>query len=111
VAIWFGINRFFPHIAFDSTFSTLQVLLLTEGCCIGSVFLMTQHRQAALDRRITVSDYVVDCRIQQEIKELRPLIQALHKDMEDKKNNFLCNGCGEPGYKCCCDERVQPHQS
>ena len=73
---------------------------------------MTQHRQGALDRRIAVSDYVVDCRIQQEIKELRPLIYALHKDMEEKKkNNFMCDGCGEPGYKCCCEAHIQPHQS
>lgn len=73
---------------------------------------MTQHRQAGLDRRITISDYIVNCQMQREIKELRPLIQSLHRHMEEKKkNNFLCNGCGEPRYKCCCEDHIQPHQS
>ena len=103
MAIWFGINRFLPHIAFDSTFNVLQVLLLTEGCCIGSVFLMAQHHQTGLNRRIIISDYIVNCQLQKELKGLDPLIKELHKDMEEKKkNNFWCDGCGEPRYKCYC---------
>ena len=101
VAIWFGAHHFFPQwLPFD----VLQILLLTEGCCIGSVFLHSQYRQAALDRRITLSDYIIEIQIRRELKALHPLITALHSDME-KKKNFWCEGCGEPRYKCCCNER------
>lgn len=108
MAAWFVINRFTP-LAFDHSLAILQTFLLTEGCCIGSIFLHFQYHQATLDRRITLSDYIIECRIQKELKQLHPLIEALHSDMGDKnKRNFWCDGYGEPRYKCYCDE-VCPH--
>jgi len=100
VAGWFGAHHFFP---LQVSIEVLQVLLLTEGCCIGSVFLMHQHREHSLDRRIALNDYIADCQIRHDVKELL-------KDAE-KKNNFWCNGCGEPRYKCCCDERKELNRS
>lgn len=100
VAGWFSGHHFFPQ---QLPFEILQILLLTEGCCIGSVFLMNQHRETALDRRIAINDYIVDCQIRHDVKELL-------KDAE-KKNNFWCGGCGEPRYKCACDEETQLRQS
>jgi len=100
VVSWFGAHHFFPA---QTPLEVLQVLLLTEGCCIGSVFLMHQHREHSLDRRIALNDYIVDCQIRHDVKELL-------KDAE-KKNNFWCNGCGEPRYKCCCEEIKQARQS
>jgi uncharacterized membrane protein len=97
VAAWFGAHHFFPR---QLPFDILQIILLTEGCCIGSIFLHSQYRQAALDRRITLSDYIIECQIQKELKQLHPMITALHNDME-KKKNF---GCDEPRYKCCGNE-------
>jgi uncharacterized membrane protein len=100
VAAWFSVHHFFPQ---QLSFEILQILLLTEGCCIGSVYLMNQHQEHALDRRIAINDYIVDCQIKKDVKELV-------KDME-KKNNFWCGGCGEPRYKCCCEERKRLNQS
>ena len=97
VAAWLGVHKFFPS---QLSFELLQVLLLTEGCCIGSVFLMHQHQEHLLDRRIALNDYIVDCQIKNDVK-------TLLKDVE-KQNNFWCNGCGEPRYKCYCDEDC-PH--
>lgn len=105
VAIWTGCHHFFPN---QLPLEVLQVLLLTEGCCIGSVVLMNQHRQASLSQRISLNDYLVDCQIRRDVKEIHPLIQSLHKDMEEKKkNNFWCDGCGEPRYKCYCNVDCQ----
>lgn len=106
VLAWFVINRYTP-LAFDHSLDILHILLLTEGCCIGSIFIHNQYRQAALDRRITLSDYVVELRIQKQLKQLSPLIAELHSEME-KKKNFWCDGCGEPRYKCYCNEDC-PH--
>lgn len=65
---------------------------------------MNQHRQASLSQRISLNDYLVDCQIRRDVKELHPLIKEMHRDMEEeKKNNSLCDGCGEPRYKCYCN--------
>lgn len=100
VAVWFSGHHFFPLIL---SFDILQILLLTEGCCIGSVYLMNQHREHSLDRRIALNDYIVNCNIRRDVKELL-------KDTE-KKKNFWCDGCGEPRYKCACDEQTQVRSS
>jgi uncharacterized membrane protein len=100
VVAWFSGHHFFPQ---QLPFEILQILLLTEGCCIVSIYLMNQHNERVLDRRIAINDYIVDCQIKNDVK-------TLLKDME-KKNNFWCNGCGELRYKCACNEAIQPHQS
>jgi uncharacterized membrane protein len=87
IIVWLAYNHFFPSHAFDNpAYDVLRLVLTIEASFIGSVLLMHQHRQAALDRRITLSDYVVELQIQREIKQLHPLIAALHSDMEKKKN-------------------------
>ena len=100
MAAWFGAHHFYP---IQLSLEVLQILLLTEGCCIGSIFLMNQHREISLDRRIAVNDYIVDCQTRNDVKEL--LNEA------KKKNNFWCDGCGEPRYKCACDEHKSVHTS
>ena len=100
VTAWFSGHHFYPQML---PFDILQILLLTEGCCIGSVYLMNQHREHSLDRRIAINDYIVNCNIRNDVKEL---IRE-----SKKKEAFWCSGCGELKHKCACDEEKTIHQS
>jgi len=65
--------------------------------------MMNQHHESSLDRRIALNDYIVNCNVRKDVK-------VLIMDAEKRKSPW-CGDCGEPQYKCFCDERKQPHQS
>lgn len=86
ISLWMAVNHFIPSIAWDNkSFDILRLVLAIESSFIGSIILMSQHRQSEKDRMIIYKDYILDCQIKKEVKEIRPLIEALYKDLEDRK--------------------------
>ena len=86
IAIWIYINHEWPQIAVDDkAFNILRLALTIEGSFIGSILLMNQHRQSLADRKVTYTDFIIDCQIQKELKRISPMIERLYKDMEQKK--------------------------
>ena len=80
IAAWMIITRFCPSIAWDNrSFDILRLVLAIEGSFIGSVLLMTAHRQSDIDRRVVYNDYCLELKIRQELKEMRPMIEDLVK--------------------------------
>jgi uncharacterized membrane protein len=85
IGAWIIVNRSCPSIAWDNhSFDILRLALTIEGSFIGSILLMNQHYQAEKDRRVIYSDYVLDLQIRQQLKEMRPILEAVYKNMDKK---------------------------
>jgi len=83
--MWIIINRNNPSIAWDNrSFDILRLVIAIESSFIGSLLLMSQHNASIQDRRIRNNDYYVDLRMWQQIKDIRPMIEAIYKDIENK---------------------------
>jgi len=86
ITIWMIFNHEWPQIAFDDkAFDILRLALTIEGSFIGSILLMNQYRQSVLDRKVTYTDFIIDCQIQKELKRITPMIERLYRDMEQRK--------------------------
>jgi uncharacterized membrane protein len=80
IGAWILLKHFFPAWSFDdSSYNILRLVLTIEASFTGSVLLMSHHRHSEADRKIMYNDYVLDYQIRQQIKEIRPLIEEMHK--------------------------------
>ncbi len=87
IAAWIIINRNNPSIAWDNhSFDILRLVIAIESSFIGSLLLMSQHSTAMKDRKVIHNDYYVDLKIWQEMREVKPKIDAIYKEMEEKKS-------------------------
>ncbi len=85
IGAWIIINRLNPNIAWDNhSFDILRLVLTIEASFIGSILLMNQHYQAEKDRRVIYSDYYLDLQIRQQLKEMRPILEAVYKNIDKK---------------------------
>lgn len=48
---------------------------------------MSQHNAALKDRKVIHNDYYVDLKIWQEMREIRPMIEVIFKDLKKKNEN------------------------
>lgn len=80
IGVWIALKHWFPAWSFDdSGFNILRLILTIEASFTGSVLLMSHHRHSEADRKIMYNDYVLDYQIRQQLKEIRPLIEEMHK--------------------------------
>ena len=88
IAVWITINRNNPSIAWDNrSFDILRLVIAIESSFIGSLLLMSQHHTSVRDRKVIHNDYYVDLKIWQEMREVRPMIEAIYKSLEKKDIN------------------------
>ena len=83
IAGWMLLKYFNPTWTFDDgSFNILRLILSIEASFTGSVLLMSHHRHSEADRKIMYNDYVLDYQIRQQLKEIRPLIEEMHKKVD-----------------------------
>lgn len=81
IGLWIIIAHCFPLLGLDNkSFDILRLILTIESSFIGSVLLMAQHRQSEQDRKIIYSDYLLDCQIYKEVKEIHSLANKRNQD-------------------------------
>jgi uncharacterized membrane protein len=77
---WIIINRYVLSIAWDDKSCLILRLVLTiESSFVGSILLMSQHYRSEKNTHIMYDDYQLDLEMSKEMKELRVLIESLHK--------------------------------
>jgi len=80
IAGWIWWVHHFPSTTLDNhSYDILRLILTIESSFIGSIILMSQHRQSERDRRIIYNDYILDHRIYKEVREIRPMVEDIHK--------------------------------
>lgn len=62
-------------------FDMLKLILTVEISFIGSIILMSQNRQAAIDRRIVYQDYIINYQMKKEVDQILPLVRKDHANM------------------------------
>jgi uncharacterized membrane protein len=85
IATWIFINHNNPSIAWDNkSFDILRLVIAIESSFIGSLLLMSQHNTALKDRKVIHNDYYVDLKIWQDVREMRPMIEKMYKELNKK---------------------------
>jgi uncharacterized membrane protein len=80
IGAWIAFNSFFPNLSFDDkSFNILRLVLTIEASFTGSVLLMNHHRHSEIDLKIILNDYIINYQARQQIKEIRPMIEEMHK--------------------------------
>lgn len=80
IGIWIALKHFFPSWSFDDEgYNILRLVLTIEASFTGSILLMSHHRHSEADRKIMYNDYVLDYQMRQQLKEIQPLIEEIHK--------------------------------
>ena len=88
ITAWIAINHNNPSVAWDNkSFDILRLVIAIESSFIGSLLLMSQHNAAIRDRKIIHNDYYVDLKIWQDVREMKPMIEAIYKNLEKKDIN------------------------
>lgn len=81
IAVWIGFNSSRPDLAWDNkSFDILRLILTIEASLTGSILLMTQHRQSQKDRAIIYNDYIIDCSIYKDVKEIRKQLDKMKSE-------------------------------
>ena len=62
------------------------MVIAIESSFIGSLLLMSQYSTSIRDRKVIHNDYYVDLKIWQEIREMRPMIEAIYKKIDEDKD-------------------------
>lgn len=84
---WIALNYYCPTIAWDNkSFDILRLVFAIESSFIGSLLLMSQNQTSIKDRKVIHNDYYVDLKIWQEVREIKPMIEAIYKNLENKKS-------------------------
>lgn len=78
---WVLVNLFYARTAFDPyPFIFLNLLLSMVAALQAPVIMMSQNRQAAIDRQMAVHDYEVNLKAEIEIMALHEKMDALRTD-------------------------------
>lgn len=84
IAAWIVWVHVHPSTTIDNhSYDILRLILTIESSFVGSLLLMNQHHQSEKDRRIIYNDYILDHRIYKEIRDIRPMVEDVHKKMEN----------------------------
>jgi uncharacterized membrane protein len=79
--VWAAINLLAPRVAFDPyPFIFLNLLLSTLAALQAPIIMMSQNRQAAVDRQMAVHDYEVNLKAEIEIMALHEKMDALRTE-------------------------------
>jgi len=79
--VWILVNLYFARAAFDPyPFIFLNLLLSTLAALQAPVIMMSQNRQAAIDRQMAVHDYEVNLKAEIEIMALHEKMDALRTE-------------------------------
>lgn len=78
IAIWIILNA--SHIThFDNpSYDILKLILVIESSFMGSMILMSHHRQSNMDRKLSYQDYVINWGSKKELDQILPLIKEDH---------------------------------
>lgn len=81
IIVWIGINS--VHlIHFDPwPFDGLKLILTIEASFMGSMILMSQNRQAEVDRKMVYKDFIINWVAKKEIEKILPLVKDDHSRM------------------------------
>ena len=78
---WIALNVHFPRVAFDPfPFIFLNLLLSMVAALQAPIIMMSQNRQAAIDRQMAVHDYEVNLKAEIEIMALHEKMDALRTE-------------------------------
>jgi uncharacterized membrane protein len=78
---WVGVNLYFTRAAFDPyPFIFLNLLLSMLAALQAPIIMMSQNRQAAIDRQMAVHDYEVNLKAEIEILALHEKMDALRTE-------------------------------
>jgi len=78
---WVAVNQYFSRVAFDPyPFIFLNLLLSMLAALQAPVIMMSQNRQAAVDRKMAVHDYEVNLKAEIEIMALHEKMDALRTE-------------------------------
>jgi uncharacterized membrane protein len=64
---------------FDPSFHSLQLILLIETSFALPILLMNHGRNAKVDKKIAVNDYLLDVKMSQEMKKVLALLEELNR--------------------------------
>lgn len=84
IVVWALINYLWPKHIDTASFDLLKVILISEFAILWPILHLRQHQQLEKDRHLQYNDYILNCHVRKEIKDIRPMIEALHKDLKDK---------------------------
>jgi len=81
LAAWVTLNAWFARVAFDPfPFIFLNLLLSMLAALQAPIIMMSQNRQAAIDRQMAVHDYEVNLKAEIEIMALHEKMDALRTE-------------------------------
>jgi uncharacterized membrane protein len=64
-------------------FDILKLILTIEASFMGSMLLMSQHRQSTVDRKIAYQDYVINWSLKKEVDKMVPIVKEDHGKMDE----------------------------
>ena len=89
MTFWVLLNLTSPVKADPYPFILLNLMLSTQAALLGPIILMSNNRQAEIDRKRDIDHYLIDVHDSQVLEDMALQLEEIHKHVEhDEESHF-----------------------